>query len=241
MESGELSRWSSRPASCSPRVQGAARQRGRLQRGPRQRLRADARPPRRADARPPRRARVRGTSAGVSAAGSAATSPASASAASAGRIGDRVDPSRLGDQSQPATAVVPAGPVRRLLRRHGTGLLPGREHRPRHHQRERDDRPAERADQASTGPEFIIAWVPKVLQAREVAGAEQLVDIAQIFQRSGTLAVSWKSSDITKPKDFKGKKIGVWDFGNEFEVTAGAKKAGLEQGKTTPNTSRTST
>jgi NitT/TauT family transport system substrate-binding protein len=42
--------------------------------------------------------------------------------------------------------------------------------------------------------------------------------------------VSWKDSNITKPADFKGKKVGVWDFGNEFEVTAGAKKAGLEQG-----------
>jgi NitT/TauT family transport system substrate-binding protein len=82
----------------------------------------------------------------------------------------------------------------------------------------------------STGPEFVVSWVPKVLQAREVPGAEQLVDIAQIFQRSGTLSVSWKSSNITKPADFTGKKIGVWDFGNEFEVTAGAKKAGLEQG-----------
>ncbi len=76
----------------------------------------------------------------------------------------------------------------------------------------------------STGPEFVIAWVPKVLQAREVAGAEQLVDIAQIFQRSGTLSVSWKASDITKPEDFKGKKVGVWDFGNEYEVTAGGQE-----------------
>jgi NitT/TauT family transport system substrate-binding protein len=78
------------------------------------------------------------------------------------------------------------------------------------------------------GPEFTIAWQPKVLQARE-AGSN-LVNIAQIFQRSGTLSVSWKDSNITKPADFKGKKVGVWDFGNEFEVTAGAKKAGLEQG-----------
>ena len=78
------------------------------------------------------------------------------------------------------------------------------------------------------GPEFTIAWQPKVLQARE-AGSD-LVNIAQIFQRSGTLSVSWKDSNITKPADFKGKKVGVWDFGNEFEVTAGAKKAGLEQG-----------
>ena len=81
---------------------------------------------------------------------------------------------------------------------------------------------------APDGPEFTISWVPKVLEARE-AGSD-LVDIAQIFQRSGTLSVSWKDSNITKPADFKGKKIGVWDFGNEFEVTAGAKKAGLEQG-----------
>lgn len=81
---------------------------------------------------------------------------------------------------------------------------------------------------APDGPEFTISWVPKVLEARE-AGSD-LVNIAQIFQRSGTLSVSWKESNITKPADFKGKKIGVWDFGNEFEVTAGAKKAGLEQG-----------
>jgi NitT/TauT family transport system substrate-binding protein len=81
---------------------------------------------------------------------------------------------------------------------------------------------------APDGPEFTISWVPKVLEARE-AGSD-LVDIAQIFQRSGTLSVSWKDTNITKPADFAGKKIGVWDFGNEYEVTAGAKKAGLEQG-----------
>jgi NitT/TauT family transport system substrate-binding protein len=81
---------------------------------------------------------------------------------------------------------------------------------------------------APDGPEFTISWVPKVLEARE-AGSD-LVNVAQIFQRSGTLSVSWKESNITKPADFKGKKIGVWDFGNEYEVTAGAKKAGLEQG-----------
>jgi NitT/TauT family transport system substrate-binding protein len=81
---------------------------------------------------------------------------------------------------------------------------------------------------APDGPEFTIAWVPKVLQARE--SGSDLVDIAQIFQRSGTLSVSWKDSNITKPADFKGKKVGVWGFGNEFEVTAGAKKAGLVEG-----------
>jgi NitT/TauT family transport system substrate-binding protein len=78
------------------------------------------------------------------------------------------------------------------------------------------------------GPEFTISWVPKVLQARE--SASDLVDIAQIFQRSGTLSVSWKASNITSPEGFAGKKVGVWDFGNEFEVTAGALNAGLTPG-----------
>lgn len=85
---------------------------------------------------------------------------------------------------------------------------------------------------APNGPEFTTSWLPKVLEARESAQSpSDLVNIAQLFQRSGTLSVSWKDSNITSPADFRGKKVGVWDFGNEFEVTAGALKAGLEQGK----------
>jgi NitT/TauT family transport system substrate-binding protein len=81
---------------------------------------------------------------------------------------------------------------------------------------------------AEDGPEFTISWVPKVLEARE--SGSDLVDIAQIFQRSGTLSVSWADSEITSPEDFAGKKVGVWDFGNEYEVTAAASEAGLEEG-----------
>jgi NitT/TauT family transport system substrate-binding protein len=88
----------------------------------------------------------------------------------------------------------------------------------------------QQAGSAADGPEFTISWVPKVLEAREGNPASDLVNIAQIFQRSGTLSVSWKDSNITSPADFKGKKVGVWDFGNEYEVIAGAKKHGLEQG-----------
>jgi NitT/TauT family transport system substrate-binding protein len=80
---------------------------------------------------------------------------------------------------------------------------------------------------ATDGPEFTLGWVPKALVAVET-GQCDLVSIAQIFQRSGTRSVSWKDSNITSPADFKGKKVGVWDFGNEYEVTAGARKHGLE-------------
>jgi NitT/TauT family transport system substrate-binding protein len=82
------------------------------------------------------------------------------------------------------------------------------------------------------GPEFTIAWVPKVLELRDPEKADQpsdLVNIAQIFQRSGTRSVSWVDSGITSPADFEGKRVGVWDFGNEYEVTAAALKDGLVQ------------
>jgi len=78
----------------------------------------------------------------------------------------------------------------------------------------------------ATGPEFTLGWVPKALVAVETGNCD-LVSIAQIFQRSGTRSVSWKDSNITSVDQFKGKKIGVWDFGNEYEVTAGALKHGL--------------
>ncbi len=74
--------------------------------------------------------------------------------------------------------------------------------------------------------DFAISWVPKALASRE-AGAD-IVNIAQVFQRSGTLQVSLKPDGPTSIAEFKDKKIGNWGFGNEFEVFAGLTKAGLD-------------
>jgi NitT/TauT family transport system substrate-binding protein len=82
---------------------------------------------------------------------------------------------------------------------------------------------------AQGGADFAIAWVPKALASRE-QGAN-ITDIAQVFQRSGTLQVSFKSKNITSPSELKGKKVGNWGFGNEFELFAGMTKAGLSPGK----------
>jgi len=79
---------------------------------------------------------------------------------------------------------------------------------------------------ASGEAEFGIAWVPKVLASRE-QGAD-LVNIGQVFQRSGTLEISWADSGITKPEDWAGKRVGTWGFGNEFELFAALRKAGIE-------------
>jgi NitT/TauT family transport system substrate-binding protein len=74
--------------------------------------------------------------------------------------------------------------------------------------------------------DFAIAWVPKVLGSIE-QGAN-LTDIAQIFQRSGTLQVSMADSGIESVADFEGKKIGSWGFGNEWEIFAAMADEGLD-------------
>jgi NitT/TauT family transport system substrate-binding protein len=77
--------------------------------------------------------------------------------------------------------------------------------------------------------DYAVAWVPKALASRE-QGAN-ITDVGQIFARSGTYQVAWKDSGITSPANFKGKKIGNWGFGNEFELFAGITKANLDPGK----------
>jgi NitT/TauT family transport system substrate-binding protein len=77
--------------------------------------------------------------------------------------------------------------------------------------------------------DFAVAWVPKALASRE-QGA-QITEIAQVFQRSGTYQVSFADSNIKAPADLKGKKVGNWGFGNEFELFAAMTKAGLDPGK----------
>jgi NitT/TauT family transport system substrate-binding protein len=77
--------------------------------------------------------------------------------------------------------------------------------------------------------DYAVAWVPKALASRE-QGAN-ITDVGQIFARSGTYQVAWKDSGITSPSNFKGKKIGNWGFGNEFELFAGMTKVNLDPGK----------
>jgi NitT/TauT family transport system substrate-binding protein len=73
--------------------------------------------------------------------------------------------------------------------------------------------------------DFAIAWVPKALASREQGAG--ITDVAQIFQRSGTYQVSFADKGIRTAADLRGKKVGNWGFGNEFELFAGMTKAGL--------------
>ena len=60
---------------------------------------------------------------------------------------------------------------------------------------------------ASGGAQFGLAWVPKVLESNEQG--VNLVNIAQVFQRSGTLEVSFVDTGIESVEDFAGMRIGT--------------------------------
>ena len=79
---------------------------------------------------------------------------------------------------------------------------------------------------AQGGADFAISWVPKALSSREQGAG--IVDVAQVYQRSGTRQVAWADSGIKTSADLKGKKVGNWGFGNEYEIFAALGEAGID-------------
>ena len=73
--------------------------------------------------------------------------------------------------------------------------------------------------------DYAISWVPKVLGS--IQNGANITDVAQIFERSATLQVSFKDSGIDSVADLAGKTIGSWGYGNEWELYAGLNKAGI--------------
>ncbi|WP_425145600.1 ABC transporter substrate-binding protein [Deinococcus sp.] len=78
---------------------------------------------------------------------------------------------------------------------------------------------------ATGAADFGTTWITDLLTARQQG--IPVVHIAQIFQKSGYTLVALKSSNLTKPEDFKGKRVGVWPSGNEYPAVALLKKYGL--------------
>ena len=79
---------------------------------------------------------------------------------------------------------------------------------------------------AGNQADAIVNWMPDALAARE-AGVP-LVNIAQIFDKSGLMLTCKKSSGVATPKDFKGKTLGVWFGGNEYPFLNWMAKLGLK-------------
>jgi NitT/TauT family transport system substrate-binding protein len=77
--------------------------------------------------------------------------------------------------------------------------------------------------------QFGIDWLPSLLAQRDTG--QDLVNIAQVYARSGTTEVTWKDSGINTFAKMRGKKFGVWIFGNEFEQRAALVKYGMNPDK----------
>ena len=77
--------------------------------------------------------------------------------------------------------------------------------------------------------DFGIDWLPSMLASRDQG--QDLVNIAQVFTRSGMLELTWKDSGITSIGQMRGKKVGVWCCGNENELYAALNKNGMDPKK----------
>ncbi len=78
---------------------------------------------------------------------------------------------------------------------------------------------------AGGGADVVVDWMPSALASREKGVA--LVNIAQPFKRSGMMLTCRKDTGIESPKDFAGKTLGVWYFGNEYPFLSWMSKLGL--------------
>lgn len=72
-----------------------------------------------------------------------------------------------------------------------------------------------------------VTWVSSLLKYQEKGWG--FVEVAQVFQKSALLLVPKSSSGIKSVQDLRGKKIGSWFGGNEYELYALLESAGLKR------------
>jgi NitT/TauT family transport system substrate-binding protein len=74
--------------------------------------------------------------------------------------------------------------------------------------------------------QFGLDWLPSLLAFRDKG--TKLINIAQVFSRSGMTQLTWKDSGINTVAKMKGKKVGNWLLGNEYELFAALVRAGMD-------------
>jgi NitT/TauT family transport system substrate-binding protein len=86
---------------------------------------------------------------------------------------------------------------------------------------------------AANGADLTVDWMPSALAARE-AGVP-MVNVAQVFNRSGMMLTCKKSSGVASKADFKGKTLGVWFGGNEYPFLSWMGSLGLKTSGASPD------
>ena len=79
---------------------------------------------------------------------------------------------------------------------------------------------------ASGQADIGLDWLPSLLATRDTG--TNLVNIAQMFARSGMTELTWKASGITSISKMRDKTVGVWCCGNQFELFAALTKYGMD-------------
>lgn len=74
-----------------------------------------------------------------------------------------------------------------------------------------------------------VTWVSSLLKYQEQGWG--LLHVSQTFQDSGMLLVSKAATGVETPMDLKGKKIGSWFGGNEYELFALLENNGIDREK----------
>ncbi len=74
--------------------------------------------------------------------------------------------------------------------------------------------------------EFGIDWLDNLLATRDQG--QDIVNIAQVFARSGMTEITWADSGLDEITKLEGKKVGVWLGGNEHKLFAALTKNGLD-------------
>ncbi len=74
--------------------------------------------------------------------------------------------------------------------------------------------------------EFGLNWLDNTLATRDQGG--EIINIAQVYTRSGMTEITWKDSGIDDIAELEGKKVGVWLGGNEHKLFAALNKNGLD-------------
>ncbi|HLF00138.1 MAG TPA: ABC transporter substrate-binding protein [Gaiellaceae bacterium] len=77
--------------------------------------------------------------------------------------------------------------------------------------------------------EFGIDWLDNLLATRDQG--QDLVNVAQVFTRSGMTEITWADSGLDEITDLRGKKVGVWLGGNEHKLFAALTKNGIDPQK----------
>jgi len=76
------------------------------------------------------------------------------------------------------------------------------------------------------GADLAVAWMSNAFAAR---GNElDIVNIGQIFRQAGTSLVCRRAAGIHRPADLKGKRIGVWNIGDQVNLSYWLRQHGLK-------------